>query len=98
MLSSLLGAFASKKAGGSAVKGAIAGKASTVVLRALGPVVGTAAVGYAAFRGWKSYKKNQDETGDAANSDEVVNKNNAAALGSAAISSTADNSNDKKAA
>lgn len=82
MLASILGAFTAKQSGGSILTGALSGKAAAIGLRALGPVVGTAAIGYAAYRGWKKYRSSDDNQ-----TSEIGNKG--AALGSAAIADRA---------
>lgn len=91
MLSSLIGAVVGRQTGGSAVKGAIAGKAATTALRFLGPVLGTAAVGFAAFKGWQKYKNDDVTDANATDRNGVEAPSSKAGLGSAALKDSAVN-------
>lgn len=86
MLSSLIGAVVGRQTGGSAVKGAIAGKAATTALRFLGPVLGTAAV-----KGWQKYKNDDVTDANATDRNGVEAPSSQAGLGSAALKDSAVN-------
>ena len=89
MLASILGAFTAKQSGGSALTGALSGKAASIGLRTLGPVVGSAAIGYAAYRGWKKYRSLDNDQSSEELDNSIVNRKNGAALGSGAIADRA---------